>query len=187
VATELDPVDDLREVPVHRTTIHSGRLISVHQDTVRLADGTEARREVVEHRGAVALVALDASGRVILVRQWRHPVGRALWELPAGTRDRDETPEATAARELVEEAGARPRMLTPLLTAALTPGYSTEVMHFFLATGLEPEDGKGDDDERIEVGRFTPGEVALLLERGELDVKTVAGLALAGWSVDRRG
>ena len=119
-----------------------------------LADGTRAQREVVAHPGAVAIVAIDDDDRVVLVRQWRHALGRALWELPAGTRDADEAPARTAERELAEETGLRAKRILPLATAPLTPGYSTEVMHFFLAFDLSEGPTDRDADERMDVERF---------------------------------
>ncbi len=90
---------------VERTPIFAGELLKVFRDVVRLPDGKMARREVVEHPGSVGLVPVDALGRVILVRQWRHAVGQALWEIPAGTAAPAETPRETAERELQEETG----------------------------------------------------------------------------------
>jgi ADP-ribose pyrophosphatase len=174
--------EHLRETRTARRTIHSGRLLTIHEDDVRLVDGTRAQREVVEHPGAVAIVAIDSDGKVVLVRQWRHAVGRALWELPAGTRDHGEPPLRTAERELAEETGLRAGDLRPLATAALTPGYSTEIMHFFLATALTPGPTDRDVDERMDVAHHSPEEVATLVRAGEVDVKTIAGLGLVGWS-----
>jgi 8-oxo-dGTP pyrophosphatase MutT (NUDIX family) len=179
--------EHLRETRTSRRRIHAGRLLTFYEDDVRLADGTRAQREVVEHPGAVAIVAIDDHDRVILVRQWRHAVGRALWELPAGTRDRDEAPARTAERELAEETGMRASLISPLAAAPLTPGYSTEVMHFFLATGLAEGPTDRDLDERMDVERFDRGAVAALVSRGEVDVKTIAGLGLAGWSMAADG
>ncbi|HEY8755351.1 MAG TPA: NUDIX hydrolase, partial [Candidatus Dormibacteraeota bacterium] len=88
--SSLDP--HLREEPLRRRTVYEGKLLHVFEDTVRLPGGREAGREVVEHPGAVTVVASDDSDRVVLVRQWRHAVGRALWELPAGTREKGEQP-----------------------------------------------------------------------------------------------
>jgi ADP-ribose pyrophosphatase len=163
--------------------IYRGRLLTFHEDDVRLADGTVAQREVVAHPGAVAIVAIDADQNVVLVRQWRHAVGRALWELPAGTRDADEEPARTAERELAEETGLRASRITPLATAPLTPGYSTEVMHFFLATGLSEGPTDRDADERMDVERFDRDGITALIRDGEVDVKTIGGIALAGWSI----
>jgi ADP-ribose pyrophosphatase len=184
---DLQSAEHLRETPTARRTIYKGRLLTIHEDDVRLVDGTPAHREVVEHPGAVAIVAIDDAGEVVLVRQWRHAVGRALWELPAGTRDPGEAPELTAERELAEETGLRASSIRPLATAPLTPGYSTEVMHFFLATGLADGPTDRDVDERMDVMHHSRDAVAALIRAGEVDVKTIAGLALAGWSATSDG
>lgn len=183
-AASLEPgtTDHLRETPTSRRTVHEGRLLTVYEDEVRLVDGTEAHREVVAHPGAVAIIAIDADGSVVLVRQWRHAVGRALWELPAGTRDPGEPPMETATRELAEETGLRATSLLPLAAAPLTPGYSTEIMHFFLATGLTVGQTNRDPDERMDVAHFNRDALASLVRAGLVDVKTIAGLGLAGWS-----
>jgi ADP-ribose pyrophosphatase len=187
VITDLDSGDPgatehLRETQTSRRLIYRGRLLTFYEDDVSLADGTHAQREVVAHPGAVAIVAIDDADRVVLVRQWRHAVGRALWELPAGTRDREEPPARTAERELAEETGLRAARIRPLATAPLTPGYSTEVMHFFLATGLTEGPTDRDADERMDVERFSRDQIPALVRDGELDVKTIGGLGLAGWS-----
>jgi ADP-ribose pyrophosphatase len=179
--------EHLRETQTSRRIIYSGRLLTFYEDDVRLADGTRAQREVVAHPGAVAIVAIDENDRVVLVRQWRHAIGRALWELPAGTRDRDEAPARSAERELAEETGLRAARITPLATAPLTPGYSTEVMHFFLATGLTEGPTDRDADERMDVERFDREEISALVRDGEVDVKTIGGLGLAGWSTAADG
>lgn len=179
---DLRSAEHLRETPTARRTIYSGRLLTIHEDDVRLVDGTPAHREVVAHPGAVAIVAIDDADRVVLVRQWRHAVGRALWELPAGTRDPEEEPDRTAERELAEETGLRASSLRKLVSAALTPGYSTEVMHFYVATELTEGPTDRDVDERMDVAHVSRNDVADLIRAGDVDVKTIAGLALAGWS-----
>lgn len=186
-AGDLASAEHLRETPTARRTIYEGRLLTIHEDDVSLVDGTQAHREVVAHPGAVAIVAIDADNRVVLVRQWRHAVGRALWELPAGTRDPGEAPGLTAERELAEETGLRASSLRPLAAAPLTPGYSTEVMHFFLATGLSDGPTDRDADERMDVAHHSREAVAALIREGEVDVKTIAGLSLAGWSINSDG
>ena len=141
-------------------------------------------REVVEHPGAVCIVALDHEGRVAMVRQWRHPTGRALWELPAGTRDvPGEPPEATASRELIEEMGAAAASWRLLGVWPLAPGYSSEVMHFYLAEGISAQHGESDPDEQLERSWCTPEEAVRRIRDGEVDVKTIAGLAAAGFAV----
>jgi ADP-ribose pyrophosphatase len=192
VITDVSPGDPgatehLRETQTGRRIVYEGRLLTFYEDDVRLADGTRAQREVVSHPGAVAIVAIDDAGTVVLVRQWRHAVERALWELPAGTRDTDEAPKRTAERELAEETGLRASSIVPLAVAPLTPGYSTEVMHFFLATGLTEGATNRDEDERMDVERFDRAGVAGLVRDGQVDVKTLAGLALAGWTTAPNG
>lgn len=118
---------------------YSGRLITVRSDKVRMPDNHLAEREVVVHPGAVAVLALDEADRILVIRQYRHPVGRLLWEIPAGLRDvAGEEPWLAAQRELAEEAGYRAsdwRVLTDFFTS---PGFSTERLRVFLARGLEP-------------------------------------------------
>jgi 8-oxo-dGTP pyrophosphatase MutT (NUDIX family) len=179
--------EHLRETQTARRVIYQGRLLTFYEDDVTLADGTRAQREVVAHPGAVAIVAIDDDEKVVLVRQWRHALGRALWELPAGTRDRDEAPARTAERELAEETGLRAKHIVPLATAPLTPGYSTEVMHFFLAVDLSEGPTDRDADERMDVERFDHDGIEALVRRGEVDVKTMAGLGLAGWRTNVDG
>jgi 8-oxo-dGDP phosphatase len=119
------------------------RLVAVRSDKVRMPDGKVAERDVVIHPGAVAVLALDAAERVLLIRQYRHPVGQLLWEIPAGLRDvAGEPPWATAERELLEEAGYRARDWRVLSDYFSSPGFSTERLRIFLARDLEevPED-----------------------------------------------
>lgn len=179
-----ETIDPLRETLVERRRLHQGRLLHVFDDRVRLADGRTTHREVVDHPGAVCVIALDGAGRVALVRQWRHPLRRALWELPAGTRDRPgEPPEATAARELAEEMGVGASSWRPLGAWALAPGYSSEVMHFYVATGISTSTVEADPDEHLERAWCTQEQMRRLIRGGDVDVKTMAGLAAAGFAV----
>ena len=115
-----------------------GRLVSVRTDKVRMPDDELAERDVVIHPGAVAVLALDDAGQVLLIRQYRHPVRRLLWEIPAGLRDvSGEPPWATARRELLEEAGYRARDWRVLADYYTSPGFSTERLRVFLARDLE--------------------------------------------------
>jgi 8-oxo-dGTP pyrophosphatase MutT (NUDIX family) len=115
------------------------RLVAVRSDKVRTPDNTLAERDVVLHPGAVAVLALDDADRILMIRQYRHPVGRLLWEIPAGLRDvPGEEPWVTASRELVEEAGYRAENWRVLADFYSSPGYSTERLRIFLARGLEP-------------------------------------------------
>lgn len=173
-------VDHLRETAVSRREVYRGRLLHVFEDEVRLPDGRPARREVVEHPGAVAVVALDDDGRAVLVRQWRHAVGGAIWEIPAGTREPEEPPERTAARELAEETGYRARHWRLLGCAGVSPGYSRELIWFFAARGLTPGETGADADEQLDVALMGAAEIAELVGGGRVDAKTLAGLAMAG-------
>jgi ADP-ribose pyrophosphatase len=114
-----------------------GKLVRLRRDMVRMPDGQTAGREVIEHPGAVAVLALDAAGRVLLIRQYRHPVGRLLWEIPAGLRDVDGEPAfLTAQRELLEEAGYRAADWRVLVDFFASPGISTERLRVYLARDL---------------------------------------------------
>jgi 8-oxo-dGDP phosphatase len=116
---------------------YRGKIISVRTDTVRVPEGTTMEREVVEHPGAVGILALDSRDRVLMIRQYRHPVGRLLWELPAGLRDVAGEPTARAARrELLEETGYQARDWHVLADYFSSPGITTERLRVFLARGL---------------------------------------------------
>lgn len=166
--------------------VYEGRIFDVAVDRVRLPHGREANFEIVRHEGSVVLVPIDEEGRVLLVRQYRHAAGRFLWELPAGSLESGEDPESGARRECHEELGLIAGTLDNLGTFWPTPGFCTEVMTFFRATGLRvpgpaDEPAHQDEDESIEVGRFTRAEIGRMIRRGEIaDLKTVAGLSLLG-------
>jgi 8-oxo-dGDP phosphatase len=122
---------------VGRERVVAGKVVNVRRDTVRMPDGQEVGREVIEHPGAVAVVAMDEAGQVLLIRQYRHPVGRQLWEVPAGLRDVDgEPPLATARRELLEEAGYLAADWQVLADFFTSPGITSERLRVYLARGL---------------------------------------------------
>jgi 8-oxo-dGTP pyrophosphatase MutT (NUDIX family) len=125
------PVDSSHE-------LYRDRLIAVRTDKVRMPGNSWAERTVVEHPGAVGILALDDANRILMIRQYRHPVGRMLWEIPAGLRDvTGEAPLITARRELLEETGYRARDWHVLADYFSSPGFSTERLRVFLARGLE--------------------------------------------------
>ena len=133
-------IEDVREAwpVVSSDTRFRGRLVTVRTDKVRMPGGNLAEREVVQHPGAVAVLALDDADQVLMIRQYRHPVGRLLWEIPAGLRDVAGEPLlATAQRELLEEAGYRARDWRVLVDFYSSPGFTTERLRVFLARGLE--------------------------------------------------
>ncbi|MGN6429961.1 MAG: NUDIX hydrolase [Gaiellaceae bacterium] len=152
--------------------VFDGRLISV--DVERWGDN---EREVVRHPGAVAIVAVEGSGYVTLVRQLREPARKRLLELPAGTREADEEPLATAQRELVEEAGLAGGDWRLAATFFSTPGFCDELVSVYFAEGVEQTERKPQADEEIELARVPVAEIASLLPELE-DAKTLAGLLL---------
>lgn len=122
-------------------TVHEGRIITVVKETVAMPGGGDSVREIVHHIGAVCVVALDEEDRIVMVRQYRHPVRGYLWELPAGLRDADgEAPLATARRELAEEAGLSAERWSLLVNSYSTPGFCDEEVLLYLAEGLSPVD-----------------------------------------------
>ena len=140
-------------------TVYRGRVISLRRDTVAMPGGGSSIREVVEHPGAVAVVAIDDDENVVLLCQYRHPVGRRLWELPAGLRDADgEPPVETAKRELAEEALLAAARWSLLTTTYSSPGFSTEHVLIYLAEGLT-------DVERPEGFAVEHEEADMTLER----------------------
>jgi 8-oxo-dGTP pyrophosphatase MutT (NUDIX family) len=152
-------------------TLHTGKIFALRRDDVRMPGGKIVTREIVEHYGAVAIVAIDDEGRIPMVHQYRHPFGRRLWELPAGLLDLNgEAPHLTAARELREEAGLEAQTWQVLVDLDSTPGFSDESVRVYLATGLTQVDRPEAHDEEADmtlqwypienaVGRVFSGEI----------------------------
>jgi ADP-ribose pyrophosphatase len=148
-------------------------------DEVELEDGRRARREVVEHPGAVAIVPVLDNGDLVLVRQFRYAVGRALLELPAGTREPNEPAERTAARELREETGYEARHWELLTHFFISPGWCNEALFVYRALDLTAVESALEEDEQVEVVTVRPGEIMGLMRDGEIaDAKTLTGLLL---------
>lgn len=167
----------LEERTTSAKRIYEGKVLNLRVDTIVLPNGKTAQREVVEHRGAVAVIPLKGDGTVILVRQWRTPARAALLEIPAGSIDSDEEAEAAAGRELGEEINLQAGRLTKLFETYMAPGYSTEIIHYFLAEDLTPFQGEPDEDENIEVVTMTLAEAIEKIKTGEIrDAKSVSGL-----------
>lgn len=167
----------MKETTLRTERIYEGRIVKLDVMDVRLPDGNEARREIIRHPGAVAIVAADADGSILLVRQYRTAADRILLEIPAGTLHPGEDPLLCAERELQEETGYRPGTLEPLGGIYTAPGYTTEFIHLFYATGLSESRLAMDDDEFIEVERRTLPQALAMIDTGEIaDGKSVAGL-----------
>ena len=187
-------VDPLAERLVASELIHRGRFLEFRVDTVERADGRRARRDVAVHPGAVAIVAVDPEGRLLLVRQYRHPAGQALLEIPAGTLDRDpasgatEDPDVAARRELEEETGYRAAGWERLADFWTAPGFATERIFLYLATDLAPagpDRRAPDEDEQLELVRVPWRDAVGAAERGEIrDAKTLIGIS---WLARRMG
>ncbi|HIC94715.1 MAG TPA: NUDIX hydrolase [Anaerolineae bacterium] len=172
----------MKEVTLASRRLYEGRIVNLRVDTVRLEDGRVTEREIVEHRGAVAVVALDGDGNVLLVRQFRKPAERELLEIPAGTLEAEEEPASCARRELAEETGYRAGHLEPMGGFYSSPGFCTEYIHLYLATDLSPSPARAEYDEAIELVRVPLSEALRMIGRGEIcDAKTIVGL-LSAWA-----
>jgi 8-oxo-dGTP pyrophosphatase MutT (NUDIX family) len=165
--------------------VHIGHVVGLRVDDVRMPGGSIAKREVVEHMGAVAILALDDHGAVTMIHQYRHPLGRRIWELPAGLLDEgDETPVDAARRELVEEAGLTANRWETLVDVAASPGFTDEVVRVFLAREVSEVDREelGHDDEEADlvVHKVPLAEAVRMALAGELvNGATVAGVLAA--------
>jgi ADP-ribose pyrophosphatase len=177
--------DPLREKLVSSEVVRRSRILEFRIDTIEAADGHRSTRDIAGHPGGVCVVAIDDQDRLLLVRQWRHAAGRALLEIPAGTLDRDadgsiEAHAGAAARELEEETGSRAGAWCYLGAFWTAPGFTSELMHLYLATDLVAVHEGGlapDEDERLELRQVPFAEALAMVERGELpDAKTIAGL-----------
>jgi ADP-ribose pyrophosphatase len=157
--------------------VYQGKIVSLRVDEIALSEGRSATREVVEHPGAVVIIALDGEGEVALVRQYRHAIKRYLLELPAGGLEPGEEPLATAQRELREEVGLDAAIWTSLGYFFSSPGFANEILHVFLAEDLRPGHADPDEDEDLVVVRCKVGD---LLEHPEQiqDAKSLAALLL---------
>ena len=168
------------EPTISTRSVFQGRILDVRVDTIRLPNGRETTREIVDHAPSICVVPVDGDGNVLLVRQYRKPTESFLLEVPAGGIEEGETPEEATRRELQEEIGHTAGSLTELTAFWLAPGWCSEYMHAFLATELAPANLDSDEDEFIEVVRAPLAGVVDLITQGEIqDAKSVASLLLA--------
>jgi ADP-ribose pyrophosphatase len=168
------------EPTISSRSIYSGRIIDVRVDTVQLQNGRQSTREIVDHAPSICVVPVDSDGNVLLVRQYRKPTNDFLLEVPAGGIESGETPEEATRRELQEEIGHTADNLVALSAFWLAPGWCSEYMYAFLATGLTAANLDSDEDEFIEVVRVPLSDAAGVIGRGEIqDAKSVAALLLA--------
>jgi 8-oxo-dGDP phosphatase len=183
---------------VSRTERYAGPIFTVYTDQVTMSGGGTATRDVVENKGAVGVVAVDDVGRVVLIKQYRHPIRRQLWELPAGLRDvTGESMVLAAARELAEEADLHAARYDLLIDLHTSPGFADEMIRLFLARDLSPvPDGerheRTDEEADIEIAWFDLDEAVAMVLRGEITNAATAGGLLAaararddGWATLR--
>ena len=165
---------------IRSETLLQGRAFKIRRDYLKTPDGRETRLEIIEHGGSVVLIPIDDDGNLLFVRQYRHAVGKDLLELPAGTRDDDEPFEDCAAREIREETGMQADKLQKVGEFYLAPGYSSEFMVVFLATGLKDNPLDADDDEFLQVEKIPLKQAIQMAEQGDIpDAKSLAALLLA--------
>ncbi|MCL6560366.1 MAG: NUDIX hydrolase [Firmicutes bacterium] len=170
-------MSDLTEKTLSSKRVYEGKIINLRIDTVTLPGGRTGTREVVEYAGAVAVVPVNKKSELLLVRQYRHAVGKTLLEIPAGKLEPGEDPPVSAGRELLEETGYEAEHLRPLIRFYSTPGFTTEELHLFLATGLTLKKQNLDEDEFIDVVPVPFKRALEMIWAGEIrDAKSVAGI-----------
>ncbi|MGV9827703.1 NUDIX domain-containing protein [Gordonia sp. NPDC003429] len=172
------------------TTVYEGAILALRVDDVTMPGGRRAQREVVEHFGAVAIVALDSADRLAMVRQYRHPVGRRLLELPAGLLDKasDESPLEAAQRELGEETDLRADHWDVLVDLVLSPGFTDEALRLFRATGLHevPAAARHDEEADMSLEWVRLGDALTMVMNGEIvNATSVAGILAAATAAHR--
>jgi len=161
------------------TNLYRGRIFDVFVEKVALPNGVVTDREVVRHPGAAAMVPFLSDGEVVLIKQYRHAVDRVLWEIPAGTLEKGESPLDCAGRELVEEIGYEASAFEKLTELLPAPGYTDECIHIFVATGLRPAQQNLDDDEVLEIQPTSFDRAIEMIADGAIqDAKTIVGLML---------
>ena len=168
---------DMTERQLARQTIYEGKILNIYRDTVLLPNGGEAIREVAEHPGGVAIVAVDSDDCVLTVKQYRYVFSQIMEEIPAGKLERGEDPDDAALRELREETGAVPERFTKLGSIIASPGCYGEVLHLYLAEGLRFGETNPDEDEFLDLVRTPFDDMVARVLRGEIeDAKTVCGI-----------
>ena len=159
--------------------VYQGRAFTVRRDNLRTPDLRTVKYDIIQHAGSVIIVPIDEAGNIIFVRQYRHAAEQLLLELPAGTRTEDEDPLECARRETREEIGMNAQNIQKLGSFYLAPGYSTELMHVYLATDLHEDPLEADEDEFLQVEKIPAQEALKMALNGELpDAKTLAALLL---------
>lgn len=170
---------DFEERTISSQMIYNGRIVRLVVDDVLLPNGEKSKREVVQHPGAVAVMAVTKENRLVLVRQYRKALEKTTLEIPAGKLEKDERPEVCALRELEEETGYRAKTIKPLYSFYTSPGFANEIVHLFWAEELEEGAVHLDQDEFIELVEYTKDECIAAIEAEEIcDAKTILAVQL---------
>ncbi|MDP4552709.1 NUDIX hydrolase [Alkalihalobacillus macyae] len=171
-------MDHLYEKTLHSETIYEGRIINVRVEDVELPNGKSSKRELIDHPGAVAVIAMTPDNKILAVRQYRKALKKAIVEIPAGKLEPGEKPEVTAVRELEEETGYTCESLDKLISFYTSPGFANELVHLYVAKGLEKKgEQAADEDEFLDVLHLSLEEMEEMLETEEIhDAKTAYAL-----------
>lgn len=171
-------MDHLYEKTLHTETIYEGRIINVRVEDVELPNGKKSKRELIDHPGAVAVIAITPDNKILAVRQYRKALKKAIVEIPAGKLEPGEKPEVTAIRELEEETGYTCESLDKIISFYTSPGFANELVHLYVAKGLEKKgEQAADEDEFLDVLHLSLEEMEEMLETEEIhDAKTAYAL-----------
>jgi hypothetical protein len=170
---------NLEEKRIKSEYLYKGKIVNLRRDTVRLPNGADATREIVEHGGAAAVLPVTQAGEVIFVKQYRCPFERVLLEIPAGKLDPGEQPTHCAERELLEETGSKAEKMTFLCEIYPSPGCYTEILYLYAAEGLSYYEASPDEDEFLQVQRIPLEDALKMVNNGEIkDAKTITALLL---------
>ncbi|WP_286229061.1 NUDIX hydrolase [Neobacillus mesonae] len=172
-------MNNLEEKTLHSKEIFSGKIITVELQDVELPNGKQAKREIVKHPGAVAVIALTNENKIVMVEQYRKALEKIIVEIPAGKLEKGEEPASCARRELEEETGYVCESLEPLLSFYTSPGFADEIVHVFLAKGLTKKENPAamDEDEFVNLKELTLEEaIQYVKEQKIYDAKTIYGV-----------
>ena len=176
------------EKKIDGETKYHGVIVDVRLDRAELINGNIVRREVVEHPGGVTIIPVDEDGTVWCVRQYRYPMGREMLETPAGKLEKGEQPLPAAVRELGEETGLEASRLVYLGSCCTSPGFSTEVLHIYLALGLKRGEAHPDEDEFLNVEKHSLATLTDMVMNGEIDdAKTIIAVLKARRFLEAEG
>ncbi|MDK2799634.1 MAG: ADP-ribose pyrophosphatase [Clostridiales bacterium] len=171
---------DFQEITIESEKIFSGKILNLRVDTVKLPNGNTSKREVVEHLGAVGVIPITEDRKVIMVRQFRKPVEEICLEIPAGKLNAGEDPYLCGVRELEEETGYKASKMQSLGSFYTTPGFSNEILHLYMATGLSKGEVKLDEDEFVEMQTIPLEQLFEMVMKGEIkDAKSIIAILKA--------